>query len=253
MAYQDERMLKMMEQLPQNQDASGYNAVVPVVEWEFSQTGDPTKDRRKNIKNAIKALKPVKRWFAVPGWGMIPLLGRTQWKYSDGNRCVIDGCDCSSLDYGELWNTYFRDENTGAIRPFRPWTKVLPGQGTQLSGTYCPQHMQLYHFLMTWIEQEAAESDKGFFKRMKAKGVAFVPIRREEVSHQDPLIHKWEQAFIEAQKDGLPIVHYKNPITGENDITMIVFDNRILRSTPERANTLSGRSYVDKAQETEVN
>ena len=71
--------------------------------------------------------------------------------------------------------------------------------------------------------------------------------------HQDPLMQKWEQAFIEAKKDGLPIVHYTNPVTGENDITMIVFDNRILRSTPERANTLSGKSFIDNTQETEVN
>ena len=58
MSFHDERMLKMMEQLPQNNE-SGYNAVVPIVEWEFSQTGDPIKDRRRNIKAAIKALKPV--------------------------------------------------------------------------------------------------------------------------------------------------------------------------------------------------
>ena len=165
-SFHEERMLKMMEQLPQNSE-EGYNAVIPIVEWEFSQTGDPTKDRRRNIKNAIKALKPVKRWFAVPGWGMLPLLGRTQWKYADGNRCVIDGVDCSTLDYGDLWTEYFVDKSTGAIRPFRPWSGVLPGRGTQLSGTYCPQHMQLYHLLMQWVEQEAAESDKGFFKRMK--------------------------------------------------------------------------------------
>ena len=67
------------------------------------------------------------------------------------------------------------------------------------------------------------------------------------------LMVKWEQAFIEAQKDGIPIVHYKNPITGENDITMIVFDNRILQSTIERANTISGKAFVESQPETEVN
>ena len=50
-SFHEERMLKMMEQLPQNSE-EGYNAVIPIVEWEFSQTGDPTKDRRRNIKNA---------------------------------------------------------------------------------------------------------------------------------------------------------------------------------------------------------
>ena len=69
--------------------------------------------------------------------------------------------------------------------------------------------MQLYHLLMQWIDQEAAENDKGFFKRMKKKGVSFIPVRREEKQQTDPLMMKWEQAFIEAQKDGLPILHYR--------------------------------------------
>ena len=116
MSFHDERMLKMMEQLPQNNE-SGYNAVVPViVEREFSQTGDPIKDRRRNSQNVIKALKPVKRWFAVPGFGFT-VHWKAQWKYSDGNRCVIDGVDCSTLDYGELWDVYFRDPNTKIVRP----------------------------------------------------------------------------------------------------------------------------------------
>ena len=42
---------------------------------------------------------------------------------------------------------------------------------------------------------------------------------------------KWTPVFIEAQKDGIQIVHYTNPITGENDITMLVFDNRTLAAT----------------------
>ena len=243
-------MLKMMEDLPQNTE-SGYNAIIPVVEWEFAQTGDPVKDRRRNIKNAIKALKPVKRWFAVPGFGYIPFLGRTRWKYSEGYRCVIDGCDCSTLDYGDLWEDYFKDPGTGIIRPFRPWTGVVAGAGTQLSGTYCPQHMQLYNLLTQWIEQDAAESDKGFFKRMKKKGVSFIPVRRESKVHAHPLMQKWDAAFIEAQKDGIPIIHYRNPVTGENDVTMLVFDNRLLQSVPERANTLSGVAVEDLSPEPE--
>ena len=119
-------------------------------------------------------------------------------------------------------------------------------------GTYCPQHMQLYHLLTQWVEQEASESDKGFFKRMKAKGIAFVPVRREAKEESIPLLAKWEQAFIEAQKDGLPILHYTNPITGENDLTMIVFDNRLLKATSERANTLSGKAYNHVQTETEL-
>ena len=110
--------------------------------------------------------------------------------------------------------------------------------------------MQLYHLLMQWIDQKAAENDKGFFKRMKRKGChSYLFVVRKT---DDPLMMKWEQAFIEAQKDGLPILHYRNPITGENDLTMIVFDNRLLNIQSERANTLSGKTYEDMKTETEL-
>ena len=132
MTFQDERMLKMMEQLPQNKE-TGYNAVVPIVEWEFSQTGDPIKDRKKEHQKCHKSIETRQALVCSPRFRVHTILGRAQWKYSDGNRCVIDGADCSALDYGELWDEYFRDPATGAIRPFRPWTGVLPGKGTQLS------------------------------------------------------------------------------------------------------------------------
>jgi len=51
---------------------------------------------------------------------------------------------------------------------------------------------------------------------------------------------------MEAQKDGIPIVHYRNPITGDNDITMLVFDNRVLQATMPSDNTLS--STMDMAK-----
>ena len=88
--------------------------------------------------------------------------------------------------------------------------------------------MMLYHNLMEWIEQEDQE-DPGFFTKMAKKGVAFVPIMRADEQPEHPLIVKWTPIFQEALKDGIQIVHYKNPITKENDITMLVFDNRQLK------------------------
>ena len=247
-------MLKMMEQLPQNDSDAEYNAVMPVVEWEFSKTGEPHKDRKKNIKNALKALRPEKRWFALPGFGLIPLIGGTRFRYSNSSlRCVIDGCDCTGLSYGDLWDLYRPDL-------FQPYSKVIPGQGTPLNGTYCPQHMQLYHLLIQWIEQETSENDKGFFKRMKKKGVSFIPIRREEVVQTNPLLNKWAEAFMEAEKDGIPIMHFKSPGCpkcghgeGENDLTIQIFDNRMLQATYEKADTISGKSYDTIQQGAQVN
>jgi hypothetical protein len=45
--------------------------------------------------------------------------------------------------------------------------------------------------------------------------------------------------FIEAQRDGIQIQHYKNPITGDNDITTLVFDNRVLQATAPTGTKLS--------------
>ena len=59
-----------------------------------------------------------------------------------------------------------------------------------------------------------------------------------------PLMTKWNEAFLEAQKDGIPIVHYRNPITNEVDITMLVFDNRQLKTRFEHGTTLAGGEYV---------
>lgn len=234
--YREERMLRLMNGV-QNPEESEYNAVVPVVDFEFSQTGDPVKDRKRNIKRAIKALKPVRRWIGIP-------FITSRWKYAEGHRCVVDGADCSKLDYGDLFDVYFRDPVTKTIRPFRPWTGVLPGRGEQMNGTYCPQHMQLYHLLNQWIEQDSADNDRGFFRAMKRKGVSFVPIVMRKKENMTPLMTKWNEAFLEAQKDGIPIVHYRNPITNEVDITMLVFDNRQLKTRFEHGTTLAGGEYV---------
>ena len=48
-------------------------------------------------------------------------------------------------NYGDLFDQYHRDPYTMQVKPFRPWTGVLPGKGKQLEGTYCPQHLMLYH------------------------------------------------------------------------------------------------------------
>ena len=96
----------------------------------------------------------------------------------------------------------------------------------------------LYHNLMEWMEQEEAEADPNFFQRMK-KGVAFVPIRKQTRNQSITLITEYTPVFIELQKDGIPVHHYRNPVTGENDITMVVFDNRVLKATAPTGNTLS--------------
>ncbi len=116
--------------------------------------------------------------------------------------------------------------------------------------------MMLYHKLMEWIEQEENEDDTGFFTKMAKQGVALVPIRRQPAEPEHPLIVKWTPIFKEAMKDGIQIVHYTNPISGENDITMLVFDNRIMKNTAPIGNSLKSmdmKEYYEIIQQMEGN
>ena len=238
MSERDTRMKELMSQLPQNRGMD-WDAVMPVIEFTFSTHPDPVKARKQNIKKATKTLRPVKRFTGFFGY-----------KFANAPfRCVITGVDCRNMDYGDLFNQYFRDPSTMQPRPFRPWTGVIEGKGRQLNGTYCPQAMQLYHLLQEWLEQQSQEDERGFFKAMKKKGVKFVPIKKAPKKEEHPLIVKWTPAFIEAQRDGLPVIHYKNPVTGENDITMIVFDNRVLANTMPQNTSLGSNMSVNKYYE----
>ena len=83
------------------------------------------------------------------------------------------------------------------------------------------------------------------FSSLAKKGVAFVPVKKGEKKEEHPMIVKYTPVFLEAQKDGIPVMHFRNPITGQNDITMLVFDNRVLQSTAPTGTTLSS---MDMAQ-----
>ena len=220
-------------------EQGGYNDVVTQVDFQLSDHTDPRKARKRNIKNAIAALKPTKRFLLAPRrWY------RGKFRHTKPNECVIDGIDCMSSDYGDLFDEYFRDPISLEVTPFAPTSGVLQGKGRDMKGTYCPQHMMLYHNLMEWIEQEQDE-DPGFFTKMAKKGVAFIPIIRPPDTPEHPLIVKWTPIFQEALKDGVQIVHYKNPVTKENDITMLVFDNRVLANTAPRHNTMKSMDMAE--------
>ena len=246
MNYREKRLLELMNNTPQQvKNASEYDAVVPVVEFDFSDHSDPDKARKKNIKGAIKALKPTTRWYSLPGTGLLPFFGNgLRYRYTQKQQCAIDGSDCRHQDYGDLWEEYMTD-GRGNITPVRPWAGVLYGRGAQLPSTLCPQHLQLYHLLLQWIQQEEHSHDKGFFKRMKKKGVAFVPVvKKKNTTPEHPLIEKWTPVFEEAEKDGIEVIHRKDPITGENDITMLIFDNRVLKTKKARGTSLENDYIV---------
>ena len=239
--FHNKRMLHLMSQMPQY-DEEGYDDIIAQVDFQMSNHPNPKKARRQNIKRAIKSLRPMKRSFFD-----IRRLFRGKYTAFKKHQCVVDCTNCTNSDYGDLFDQYFRDPLTMKLKPFKPWSKVIPGNGFQLDGTYCPQHLMLYHNLLEWLEQEDAESDPNFFSRMAKKGVAFIPIKRQKPQETEhPLIVKYTPVFIEMQKDGIPMMHFTSPGCpncghgkGQNDITIPIFDNRLLQSTAPTGNTLS--------------
>jgi hypothetical protein len=216
--YQEERMKQLFGGLPQNRGVD-WDAVTPVIDFQFSKHADPVRARRQNIKRAMKTLKPVKRWTGVFGY-----------KYnSQPMQCVVTGVDCSHQDYGDLRKEFLLDHR-GRERAFTPWTGVLPQRGRPMIGTYCPQALQLYKLLMEWLEQEERENERGFFKQMRKKGVSFIPIKKPAPKQQTPLSSKWAEAFIEAEKDGIPVIRPRDHL-GRNKTAILVFDYDYINGT----------------------
>ena len=74
-------------------------------------------------------------------------------------------------------------------------------------------------------------------REMVKKGVSTVAVPISIVKKKDntpELLKKYEPFFMQLEKDskaynGINLLHYKNPETGINDVTMIVFDLRLFQ------------------------
>lgn len=74
-------------------------------------------------------------------------------------------------------------------------------------------------------------------KEMVKKGVSTVAVPISIIKKKDntpEMLKKYEPFFVELEKDsksqpGISLLHYKNPETGINDVTMIVFDLRLFQ------------------------
>lgn len=242
-----EQLLEMQAaQQGMKQAALKKNIVVPKVNFYPSRHTDPRKARKQDIKQARNLLTPTKRGIFNPlrwVWGM-------KYRYNrQSNLCVIEGCNCEELikydnlyakitdeETGQsLWDLYWRNPVTQSPEPFIAREKVT--NGAKMKGTYCPEHLHLYHLLCKW----ESESDKDHsqtktgMKEMVKKGVSSVAVPISIVKKKDntpELLKKYEPFFIQLEKDsktysGISLLHYKNPETGMNDVTMIVFDLRL--------------------------
>jgi len=243
-----EQLMEMQAAQQGMQEIAKQNIDVPKVNFYPSRHPDPRKARKQDIKQARKLLTPTKRSLFNPlrwVWGR-------KYRYNrQSNLCVIDGCDCEELikydnlyakitdeESGKsLWEMYWQNPVSGTPEPFVAREQVTNGR--KMKGTYCPEHLHLYHLLCKW-ESEADKDHnktKTGMREMVKKGVSTVAVPISIVKKKDntpELLKKYEPFFMQLEKDsktynGINLLHYKNPETGINDVTMIVFDLRLFQ------------------------
>jgi hypothetical protein len=244
-----EQLLEMQAaQQGMKQVAEKKNIEVPKVNFYPSRHPDPRKARKQDIRQARKLLRPTKRSLFNPLrwiWGH-------KYRYNrQSNLCVIDGCNCEELikydnlyskicdeESGKsLWEMYWRNPVTQTPEAFVAREQVTNGR--KMKGTYCPEHLHLYHLLCKWESEADKDHNKTRtgMKEMVKKGVSTVAVPISIVKKKDntpEFLKKYEPFFVELEKDsksqpGINLLHYKNPETGINDVTMIVFDLRLFQ------------------------
>mgnify|MGYP003646309929 FL=1 len=240
----------LMEQASAQQQmqavAGEQNLQVPKVNFYPSRHPDPHKARRKDIKQAYKLLMPSRRSIFNP---VRLFLGRKYRYNKQTHVCVVDGCDCATLiqydnlyakitdeDSGRnLWEMYWRNPVTGEAEAFIAKDKVTNGR--KMRGTYCPEHLHLYHLLCKWETEEdkVRENNPRRLRDHVKRGVSVVTVPVAAITKKDPtppMLEKYEPFFDELMRDskktnGISLIHYKNPVSQQNDVTMVIFDLRI--------------------------
>tara|TARA_R100001163_G_scaffold18559_1_gene16379 strand:+ start:2385 stop:3341 length:957 start_codon:yes stop_codon:yes gene_type:complete len=228
--------------------ASQRNLEVPKVNFYPSTHGNSRKARKQDIRQAYRLLRPAKRSLLSPA----RLFG-SKYRYNKQSHvCVVDGCDCKELiQYDNLyekicddetgrslWDMYWQNPVTGQAEAFLAMDKVTSGR--KMRGTYCPEHLHLYHLLCKWENEEEREYEMNPNRlRDKVKqGVSIVTVPVSVMQKNDAdtplMLSKYEPFFELLEKDaraydGINITHYKNPETGINDITTVTFDLRIFQ------------------------
>ena len=272
-----EQLLEMQAaQQSMQQMAEKKNIEVPKVNFYPSRHPDPRKARKQDIKQARRLLKPTKR----PFWNPLRWIWGLKYRYNrNAAQCVIEGCDCEELikydnlyakicdeETGRsLWELYWHNPVTGEPEAFVARENITDGR--KMKGTYCPEHLHLYHLLCKWEAEEEKERNKtkGGMKELVKKGVSTVAVPVSIIKKKDntpEFLNKYEPFFIELEKDsktqvGINILHYKNPATGLNDVTMIVFDLRlfqqeIMNQSPELSDALGNIGLATLPPQTQV-
>lgn len=254
-SYNSQQMLQIagnsqvpLAQLQQMAQAQSYmqdaamqtHIEIPKVNFYPSNHSNGKKARRADIRQAYRLLAPTKRSLLSPRrWWF-----GGKYQYSgDSTHCCIDGCDVDSLmraagnvydmikdeESGKsLWELYFTDPITGENRGFQAREGVTSGR--IIRGTYCPEHLHLYHLLLKWETAEQMEEDgqTSTLKSRLNKGVSMVSVPVGSMVSKDntPLpLQKYQPFFTMMKQDDIPVVRLQNR-DGYNDFVIALFDMR---------------------------
>ena len=231
------------------------NIEVPKVNFYPSRHSDGRKARKKDIKQAYKLLAPAKRSILSPlRWA------GNKYRYNkDTGVCVVDGCNCAELikhdnlymricdeDTGRsLWEMYWQNPVTGQAEAFIAQDKVTSGR--KMRGTYCPEHLHLFHLLKKWETEEDKQNEMNpnRLRDIVKRGVSIVSVPVASVKKKDPqpaMLQKYEPFFAELERDaaktkGISLTYIENPLTKINDLTIIIFDLRMFQAELNVLNT----------------
>jgi hypothetical protein len=264
-----EQLMEMQAaQQGMKQIAEKKNIEVPKVNFYPSRHPDPRKARKHDIRQGRRLLSPTKRGVFNPFrwvWGL-------KYRYNrNANQCVVDGCNveelirhdnlydkiCDEETSASLWDMYWHNPITGVPEAFIARENITDGR--IMKGTYCPEHLHLYHLLCKW--ENAFEKDrmskKSGMKEMVKKGVSTIAVPISLIKKKDntpEFLNKYEPFFMELEKDskiqpGISVLHYKNPLTQLNDVTMVVFDLRLFQKeleemTPDLSEALGNLGII---------
>ena len=130
-------------------------------------------------------------------------------------------------DTGEsLYDLYFKDPVTGAPQAFQAREHVTSGR--LLRGTYCPEHLHLYHLLTKWekAEQEEESGTTSSLKTKLNKGVSMVTVPVTGFAMKDntpPQLAPYEPFFNMLKQDNIPVVRIKDAMKRDKQV-IVIFD-----------------------------
>jgi len=215
--------------------------MIPTVEIRLhTDSKNPAKARRKNIKMLRKVLRPPRYNF-----GLFRI-----YRYNGSTECACCGVDINRFLQGgdsayahiidqeirkSLADIYWYDEDTGKYK--KPHARTHGDIGDELNSTLCPAHLHIFHTLKKLVQEDELASE-GITrpvslgtKFMRVPGLASSKTRNRATTES---LVKYEPFFRMIQQDaqyqkGISLTQHPNPISGVADLVTITFDLRALQ------------------------